>query len=342
MSELNYPTATDTQYSAPSPKKEGNGKNIIIALLAAGLIGSGYFIWSSQKEEKAKDQKQDEALAQQSQKTNDVEGLYQAALARLDSVSVQGAEKDAQIAERNGTINNLKAEISGLLAEKSRNGKLTAQQEATLRAKIDALNREIDGFKARIQELEQANKVLTEENTVVKTERDQVKSELSTTQENLAKTTDEKKALENTVDVGATLSASGFAIAGINEKRGGKEKETSTAKRVDKLRISFGLDANRITTSGKKEVFVCITSPDGQPVTVEALGSGRFRTREDGDKFYTNKIDVDYVQGQKKFISFDWKQNSDFQRGDYKVEVYQNGFKIGEGKVTLKKGGLFG
>jgi hypothetical protein len=33
---------------------------------------------------------------------------------------------------------------------------------------------------------------------------------------------------------------------------------------------------------------------------------------------------------------------SDFQKGDYKIEIYHNGFKIGEGTRTLKKGGLFG
>ena len=65
-------------------------------------------------------------------------------------------------------------------------------------------------------------------------------------------------------------------------------------------------------------------------------------TTTQGQKPFTNKIDVDYTQGQRKSVSFDWKQNSDFQRGDYKVEVYQNGFKIGEGKVSFKKGGLFG
>jgi len=27
--------------------------------------------------------------------------------------------------------------------------------------------------------------------------------------------------------------------------------------------------------------------------------------------------------------------------GEYKIEVYNNGFKIGEGKTSLKKGGLF-
>ncbi|MDQ6757640.1 MAG: hypothetical protein M3004_11970, partial [Bacteroidota bacterium] len=119
-----------------------------------------------------------------------------------------------------------------------------------------------------------------------------------------------------------------------------KEKETTTAKRVDKLRITFDLD-NRITPSGAKDVFVCITAPDGTPVAVEALGSGKFVTRDGVEKLFTKKIQVDYTQGEKKTVTVEWKQNSEFQTGNYKIEVYNNGFKVGEGIRNFKKGGLF-
>ena len=47
------------------------------------------------------------------------------------------------------------------------------------------------------------------------------------------------------------------------------------------------------------------------------------------------------MQGQKQTVNVEWSQNSKFQTGDYKIEIYNNGFKIGEGNVTLRKGGLF-
>jgi hypothetical protein len=31
-----------------------------------------------------------------------------------------------------------------------------------------------------------------------------------------------------------------------------------------------------------------------------------------------------------------------FKTGNYKIEVYNNGFKVGEGNRPLKKGGIFG
>ena len=149
------------------------------------------------------------------------------------------------------------------------------------------------------------------------------------------------KQKEEVIDVATTLHASNFSILGINETGNGKEKQTSTAKRVDKLRISFDIDENRVAQSGVKNIYVCITGPGGKPLAVEALGSGKFSTRNGELKYFTRKIDVNYTQGQRQSLSIDWKQNSDFESGEYKIEIYNNGFKIGEGIRSLRKGGLF-
>jgi hypothetical protein len=150
------------------------------------------------------------------------------------------------------------------------------------------------------------------------------------------------KEKEDVIDIGSTLHASNFSVTGINERKSGKEKTTTTAKKVDKLRISFDVDENRITQSGPKSIYICITDPKGNPVTVEALGSGMFTTRDGVEKAFTQKVEINYTQGQRQTINVDWKQNSDFETGDYKIEVYNNGFKIGEGVRSFKKGGLFG
>jgi hypothetical protein len=336
-----YNTDNDVSYTT-KPKKDN--KNIFIALLGLGLLGAMGYIWYSKKQESDTDKKQEAALVQTTNEKADVEGLYQASLTSLDSLTNLNTSLNGEMLSKDGVIGKLKMDIENDLRQieaLKKEGKSTSIEETKLRQKINALNVEISRYKDRVAELEEQNAVLTNENTTVKREKDSVTGELGTTRTVLDQTTTQKKELEDKVDVGQTLSAINFYISGINEVRG-KEKETSTAKKVDKLRIGFELDANRIATSGKKEIFVSITGPDGKPITVEALGSGMFNTRDEGQKPFTNKIDVDYTQGQRKAVSFDWKQNSDFQRGDYKVEVYQNGYKIGQGTVTLKKGGLFG
>ena len=101
--------------------------------------------------------------------------------------------------------------------------------------------------------------------------------------------------------------------------------------------MSFQIDKNKITPSGAQDLYVCITAPNG---AIFSEG-GKINTREDGTKAYANKIAVQYVQNAVLPISYDVKQASKFVEGEYLVEVYHNGFKIGEGKTTLKKGGLF-
>ncbi len=344
MSTTNYPSAstgTSSENIYTKPQKK-DYRFVIYTLLSLGLISALGYIWFSKKTEKENDVKQQQALVVANTAKDNVEIEYNAALTQLDSMTKLNTSKDAEIIERNTTITQLKAEAKEAYNRYISSDKKDMQAYATLQNKVSRLNEEINGYKSRIAELEQQNQVLTQENAVVKTERDMVITEKEKVKTDLDKTVVEKKQLEEKVDVGATLIANNFNIAGINERRNGKEKETDKAKKVDKLRIGFDLDANRITQTGKKQIYVCITAPDGSPVTVEALGSGKMNTKEEGEKFFTTTLDVDYTQGQKKYVNFDWKQNSDFIKGDYKVEVYQNGFKVGEGKVSLKKSTFLG
>ena len=60
----------------------------------------------------------------------------------------------------------------------------------------------------------------------------------------------------------------------------------------------------------------------------------------DGDKPFTARVPIEYTQGQRKNIQFPISSQG-FATGDYRIEIYHNGFKIGEGVRSLKKGGLF-
>ena len=81
-----------------------------------------------------------------------------------------------------------------------------------------------------------------------------------------------------------------------------------------------------------------VTSPEGNVISE---GNTSFVTREEGSKTYTSKVSVNYEQGKVIPVSFDLKKVEKFKEGDYKIEIYNNGFKIGQGVKTLKKGGLF-
>jgi hypothetical protein len=327
MSFENFPTSNEPQQK-PAPKKT-DYRTILTGGLLVALLGTwGYIIWDKNKTNQKTQELTTQITTSDSAK-NEIQRELNDATMRLDMLKTTNARADSLIKTKDKDIEDLKVKIQSVLNNKN----ATAQQLAEARAMINQLKTNINTYTAEIEKLQGEKIKLTEEKRVVTEERDVANKNFDS-----AKTVLKEK--EDVIDIGSTLHAFNFNIVGLHE-RGNKEKETSTARKVDKLRITFDLE-NRIAPTGSKEVFVCISAPDGTPVAVEALGSGKFVTRDGVEKLFTKKVQINYSQGEKQTVTIEWKQNSDFQTGNYKIEVYHNGFKIGEGVRNFKKGGLFG
>jgi hypothetical protein len=298
--------------------------------LAVGLLGTwGYLLWNNNNHDRTITAK-DNTITKVTDEKAELQRTFDASLARLDSVTGANNDLQGKLTAANSEISAKKQEIRSIL----RKGNASKAELARAKELIGQLNDKIAGLEQQVAELTAQNTQLTTDLTNEKA----TTAKLTTDNQALTTKTEEQA---KTIDVASTFSAFNIQITPIDERRSGKEKVTTKAKRVDKLLISFDVE-NRIAPAGSADMYVCITGPDGKPITVEALGSGTFTTREEGDKLYTSKVQVDYETGKRKPVQFAWKQNSDFQRGNYKIEVYHNGYKIGEGVRELRKGGLFG
>ncbi|MFT4154828.1 hypothetical protein [Parafilimonas sp.] len=329
MSYSNYPSSTSGDQPANQPK---DNRKLIFGILIAALVGTwGYIIYDKSQSSKKIDQLTVQYAAADSSRSA-VEAEYNDALSRMDSLTGSNAKLSGELAERKTDIENLKTQIRTELGKKN-------ADLSKARSMIKELNGKITDLLAQVEQLKQENQTLTAANTDLTTQRDTLTAQKTRVEQDLSTTQAAKAQVE---DVGSTLHASNINIAAINVKNSGKEKTTETAKRADLFRISFDLDENRIAPSGEKDLYVCVTGPDGHPITVPSNGSGTFTTREDGEKVFTNKMSVNYEQGKRMPVSFDWKPESGkYQTGSYKIEIYQNGYKIGQGTKELKKGGLF-
>jgi hypothetical protein len=332
MAFENYPETgqTTTNTTVVSPKEKNNLRALLTGGLLVALLGTwGYIIYDKNKTKETIEQKETLVTNTSTQRDQLQKELEDAAM-RYDELKTGNAKKDSSITVKDREIGEKRAKIQQLLSKVN----ATAADLAEARRLIVSLRGDLDGYKEQVALLNEQKTQLITEKAVVTQQRDRIRRDYDSS-------TLVIKQKESLIDVGTTLHASNFNIVGINEKRNGKEKVTSTAKRVDKLRISFDLDENMIAKSGTKEVYVCITAPDGNPVAVEALGSGKFSDRSGAEKPFTQKVEVNYTQNKRQSVSIDWKQNSDFIKGSYKIEVYNNGFKVGESYKELKKGGLF-
>ncbi len=325
MANTNYPSATPQK---ETPRNNSN-KNILIGILAAGLLGTwGYLLYDKNQTSEKLEASQTQVSTSMSQRDS-VQLMYNDALSRLDSLTGSNNEFQGQISSNNSEISRLKSEIRTILNKKN----ATDAELKRARTLIATLNEKLANLEVEVTRLTGENQVLASTNTQLSTEKQVLESNLMTA-------SSDNMALSETVEIGSTFSASNISITPINEKNSGKEKTTTTARKVDKLVIGFDVE-NRIAQSGPADLYVKVTAPDGQVISDPSFGSGTYTTRMDGDIKFTSRISTEYETGTRKKIQVPLKLN-DFQTGDYRIEVYHNGLKIGEGVRTLKKGGLFG
>lgn len=329
---MSYNDASNGGSENPYSQPKDNRK-LIYGILIAALIGTWAYIFYDKSKTKETVMTLQTKIVNVDSARTAIQQEFLTVSAKADSLTQTNIQLQGDLADKSSAIQKLKGNISNILKKKN----ATDAELAEAKQMIGELNGKVDGLFVEIDKLKGENKQLTSANQQLSTEKTQLTAEKQDLEQNLTTTKTEKKQLEEKVDVATTLHASNIGIAAIKVSSSGKEKETTTAKRANLIRIAFVLDENRVTPTGTKDIYVIVTGPDGKVITE----GGNFNTREEGSKSFTSKVSVNYEQGKVTPVSFDCKQNDKYKEGDYKVEIYNNGFKIGQGVKTLKKGGLF-
>ncbi|MBS1579587.1 MAG: hypothetical protein JST29_08120 [Bacteroidetes bacterium] len=316
-----------------STQQKDNRKTIYAILIAALVLTWGYIIY-------LKSQNKQEVVTITTEKAavitsrDSLKAAFDNIEVKADSLTNSNVQLQGSLAEKNSEILKLKSGIRNILNKKN----ATDDELKQAKAMIKDLNDKVDGLLAEVNKLKGENAELTASNQQLNTEKTQLTTDKKNLETNLNNTQSENKKLADKVDIATTLHASNIGVTAVTIKSNGKEKETSKAKKADMFVIGCVLDENRITPSGTKVLYVCVFNPNGSPSGTE----GTFTTREGETKPYTNRVEVNYEQGKTIPVSFNWKPGEHFESGEYKIEIYNNGFKIGEGRKTLKKSGFLG
>lgn len=312
------PQGTPLKPVQPQPPKKNNTW-LYIGIIAV-LLGTNIYLFSSRSKMASQLDTTTTQFNESDSSRKAVEGEYNAALARLDELVSKNTQMDSVITDQNGEIAKLRKQIDGIVKNKN----ATAADLGKAKRLIAELNEKTKTYEERIAQLEAENTNLTNTNTIITKERD------SAVTQNVG--------LQQKVRMGAVLHASNIRMMPIDLRRGGKkEKETSKAGRTDVMRIMFDIDENRIAESGKKDVHLRISSPEGQLLSNAAYGSGVTTDAEGRPLNYTLVKQVDLQTNQPvKNVIVDWNQDNDFKKGTYNIELYNDGYKIGGGNVTLR------
>ena len=297
----------------PPPPKQKSSYTWIYLVIIAALLGGCIYLYLD------RNKKIDQATSLTVQRDSvvvsrdHIQEEYNAAVARLDQLTSQNAELKTEVDSKDGEIGKLKKQIEGILKKEHK----TEADISKAQKLIAQLKTKVRSYEERISELEGQNTQLTQERDAVK---------------------EENTGLQEKVKLGSVLHASNIRMTAIDLRRHGtKQRETEKARKADLLRIQFDIDENRIAESGSKEIYLCITGPDGSLLSNAAFGSGTTTTNDGRPLNYTLAKQVNLQENQSvKDIVVDWNQDSDYPKGDYNIELYHEGFKIGSGAVHLR------
>lgn len=262
---------------------------------------------------------------------------------RLDSVGSQLDAKITQIKALGGNIESLEAAKRQLELDKVQLKKVNvfSKQQydvkiadfVTLLAAKDAelvqLKRENTTLVAKNKDLFTQNSTLTNENMGLKTDKQGMADSIDNAYRR-------NRELTAKVTRASALQAQFVQAIAITDKNKERDGGVYRASKVDKIKVIFQLQPNPIAKQDTKTIFMRILDPDGAMLYDSAVGSGNFDLFGK-ESTYTVKKDIQFQNnGQGVEIIYGRGTAIQYREGHYKIELYADGFKIGEGSFDIK------
>jgi len=287
-----------------------SSKNGLIIVLIILLIAvTGLFTWqylkSNQQATKiiviTKENKQ--LVDQKDSLTRDFENL----LSNFNDLKTTNEDINSQLESQKVEIAEYLQKIKGL--EKN------SKELAIYKKKLIELTQLKDNFSAQIDSLTAANKVLQDENSNIKTE--------------IEKKNGENTALSDKVTRAQKVKGANISVETLNEKG----KPQKKAKKVASIKICVTLVDNEIAPAGTKDVYFRVVDPAGNVL---------YQSQDDlfesnGQKLaFSTKVSIDYQNKAVQACSSYKVKATDLKIGNYDVEAYTDGEKIGQTSVTFE------
>ena len=301
-----------------------NGALLAALIIMTGLAGVSSYLYFDQKKVS---ENQEVTISER------VEELS-ATRVKLDSISTALDAKIAEVQKLGGDVSELEKVKSQLEADKASLRKGNRISLAKYEAKIkqyEAYLMEKDTLIANLQRenvtLASNVKVLDEENSGLKTERQKLSDSVTTV---VAQNTE----LSNKVTRAAALKAQNVKVYAVNSRGKVKEDDSYKAKRLDKIKLTYKLLDNPLTREEPKDVFVRVLDPQGAVVSDMANGSGTFMV-DGNETIYTTKQTVNYTNNGQN-VELLYTRGIPYKPGKYTVELYSEGFRIGQGEFAVR------
>ncbi|GMN08728.1 hypothetical protein MTsPCn9_08160 [Croceitalea sp. MTPC9] len=291
--------------------KSNNSLKVIAGLLGVILLGTIIFAVTQYNENK----KNTVALTQEKELVvedlNNLKSEYDKAILESNATNEELVAARDNIAQYIDSVQSMKADIASLSRYR--------RQVSVLKAEREELLRQVDS-------LSQSNTMLAmqRDSTFVELEKQTVFNDSLVVQ---------NTQLADAVERGSALNLNTQSVDAVKERNNGKLVSTSRAKATDKFRVCFTVAPNTIAQAGDREFFIEVLDPQGN-----ILGESLSKSNESGASItYTKGTQFYYENSALDVCDYINKPAGDFQKGNYMVNVYDDGLKLlGTSKFTLK------
>lgn len=288
-------------------KKKGLIISSIIILIAA-IIAVTYLLIQERKE------KNDIAQLFSLEK-EEMENEYTRFANQYDELQYQ-LSNDSLI----NVLENEKIKTQRLLEELRSVKTTNAREIMRLKKELTTVRAVLRTYIVQIDSLNRINQVLKEENKEVKQKYNEAARQIT-------KIAEEKKVLNEKVELAAQLDATNIWVKAQN-KRG---KEAKKVKDVVKFAIGFTITKNISAKAGERILYIRITKPDNDVLTKSTSNTFAYENRTLN---YSIKKYIEY-NGEEQNVTVYWDVEEFLYAGTYRVDIFADGIMIGSQKFTL-------
>lgn len=215
------------------------------------------------------------------------------------------------------------------------NNKLTARQLQKAKSEVASLQNYVDSYLSEISILRRQRRELIAENrdlrSTVEVEK-QKNRELST----------RNSQLSEQISEAAILKAEKVSVTTFYSRMSnGREVDDHTIRsgRVNKVRVEFTFYPNMVAEEGKREIYLCVFDPRGHLLAPEASGEKKTPpvfTSVEGEEVRCTARSTIFYSRSNPVYSVELPGLENIEKGTYKVQLFTDGYRIGEGAVTLR------
>src|SRR6478609_4444253 len=298
-----------------APAKSGNKASIIIALLSIIVIIQSIKIYLDY-------QKDVEKTVQLATSEENLTTTMQ----RLNEIKAELDQKIVEIEKLGGDITELQKAKAEVDAQLKRSTTRSAKEIQQLKERVEGYTELLKIKDEELEKLKSVNKELFSENRTLKTQKNVLNDSIN----RLAKN---KEELTNKVAIASQLKAENVTVMSVNSK--GKEKESPFKNRqLEKLKVEFAIADNKVAPIEGKKILIRVIDENGQVIFDVAKGSGTF-IFNGKEEFYTAAQEILFDNTKQK-LSYLYEKGSNNAAGNYTVEIFTDGYKMGSAQFAVK------